>query len=239
MTAKKRAKRKKKPLTKLIPSFLPYRPGRPPKYDPAILPLVKHCAGKLAYTEFQITQVLGITARTLDNWKIEYPEFLRALRLGKVQANARVEEALYHRAIGYTRMLETKRVIEVPAVPEVPATDTAPAIPAMPAHTQVVTTYEEQHYPPSEVAQRYWLGNRDERRWKERKILAHTNEGDKPFKTQTNDVTPPPAANLLDAYFERMARAAGQRADTGAAPNLGPDGRSGPGPAGKGSPRQG
>lgn len=230
MAAKKRAKKKPVPLTKLIPSFIPYKTGRPPKYDPLIIPLVKHLAGKLGYTEFQICGVLNISPRTIDAWKIEYPEFLRSLRLGKRISNKNVEVALYHRAIGYSRMVE-HRTTET--VPKLDATETTLA---MPEHTKEVVTHTEHHFPPSEPAMRLWLTNRDEKRWKETKILQHTQKDGQPFETK--DVTPAPPTRLLDAYLNRMARAAAG-AHPGAHPDLGRDGRPGPGPAGPSAPRKG
>ena len=53
-------------------------------------------------TNKQIAHEMGVTVRTLDNWKKTHPEFLRSLKHGKATPDEDVEAALLRRAKGFT-----------------------------------------------------------------------------------------------------------------------------------------
>ena len=74
--------------------------GRPSKYKPEFVELARKVA-KLGATEQEVAEVLGVSKSTLNNWKGEHPEFLDSLNVGREQADARVTEALFHRAVGF------------------------------------------------------------------------------------------------------------------------------------------
>jgi len=97
---------------------------------------------------------LGISCETLYSWKISYPEFRESITRGKIEADARVAEALYHRACGYSH----------PAVKIfMPAGASEP----------VYAPYTE-HYPPDANAALRWLMNRQPERWRDRRNMDHT-----------------------------------------------------------------
>lgn len=50
-------------------------------------------------TDEQIAKNIGVTARTLENWKSKHVQIFRALKTGKEQANFAVENKLFKRAI--------------------------------------------------------------------------------------------------------------------------------------------
>ena len=50
-------------------------------------------------TDEQIANNIGVTPRTLENWKKKYVQILRALKVGKEQANFAVEGKLFQRAM--------------------------------------------------------------------------------------------------------------------------------------------
>jgi transcriptional regulator with XRE-family HTH domain len=93
----------------------------------------------LGATDVEIAEILGVTERTLTNWKKKSKEFREALSRGKYLADANVADALYHRAIGYK------------------ATDTKFA-----TFEGAITDEREytKHYPPDAMACMYWLNNR-------------------------------------------------------------------------------
>lgn len=55
----------------------------------------------LGATDREIADCLLISYETIKKWKQNYPEFLAELNRGKMEADSKVAEALYHRAIGY------------------------------------------------------------------------------------------------------------------------------------------
>src|ERR1041384_7074197 len=52
----------------------------------------------LGLTDDELAEALGISERTLENWKLRHPEFLEALKRGKSLADAEVAHSLYRRA---------------------------------------------------------------------------------------------------------------------------------------------
>lgn len=55
---------------------------------------------------------IGIGSTTMHRWRHESDDFENALRIGQDQANARVEESLFKRAIGYDYDEDTWELIE-------------------------------------------------------------------------------------------------------------------------------
>jgi hypothetical protein len=72
--------------------------GRPTKFDPKLCDLVYKYA-LLGLTDQQLADALDISLSTLKNYKT-IPEFLTAHRAGKEQADSKVAESLYEKAVG-------------------------------------------------------------------------------------------------------------------------------------------
>jgi len=49
-----------------------------------------------------LARAFKVDPTTIDCWKMQYPEFSRALKAGKEPADERVRRSLYQRAIGYS-----------------------------------------------------------------------------------------------------------------------------------------
>jgi hypothetical protein len=96
-------------------------------------------------TDIEIADILGIGLATLYRWKLEYPVFSRVFKLGKAEADDRVERSLYSRAIGYDYVAEK---------------------PAMTRHGQKTMRYR-QHIPPDTAAAVWYLKNRRPDRWRD------------------------------------------------------------------------
>ncbi len=97
----------------------------------------------------EIAAVIGVSERTLHRWKLEHPEFAVELRLGKEAADRRVEQSLYHRAIGYT--YDTVKIGFYDGKP-------------------VVAEYVE-HVPPDTTAAIFWLKNRKPEEWRDKREI--------------------------------------------------------------------
>lgn len=114
--------------------------------------------GLLGATDKEMADLFGVTERTLNQWKKDYPEFLQSLKKGKSIADANVASRLYNRAIGYD-CKATKF-----ATSEGRITDSK--------------EYTE-HYPPDTTAAIFWLKNRQPEKWRDKKeVDANVNLGD-------------------------------------------------------------
>jgi hypothetical protein len=120
--------------------------GRPRiKYDPDIHPKIAERYAMLhGATDPEIAKIIGISPRTLANWKKRYPDFLQAIKTGKDVADDRVEFGLYERAIGYEHPED--KIFNANGVPLI-----VPTI---------------KHYPPEPKAAEIWLYNRRPNRWR-------------------------------------------------------------------------
>ena len=103
--------------------------------------------------EKQIAKNMGVSIRTLINWKNKFPELAKALSRGKDVADREVENALHKRALGYW-VTETKTTI-------LPDGD-------------VKTEETYRHIVPDTTAQIFWLKNRKPDQWREKNDLTLT-----------------------------------------------------------------
>lgn len=128
--------------------------GQPTKYRPEYCKLaLNYCL--LRATGDDLARFLGVHPRTIDNWKVAHPEFLRSIKAGLEEADAEVASALKHRAMGFkcpeTKVFATKIKVQekdpdgiVSEVEEIKI-------------TKVDVT---KHYPPDTAAAFIWLKNR-------------------------------------------------------------------------------
>lgn len=105
-------------------------------------------------TDEQIANNIGITAKTLYEWKNRYREICKALKKGKEVVDIQVENALLKRALGYDYQEERIEKSEKDG-------------------TKVVQTLK--HIPPDTTAQIFWLKNRRPDKWRD-KPIAEANE---------------------------------------------------------------
>jgi hypothetical protein len=118
--------------------------GRPTRYQERYAEegrkLCEHGA-----TDAQMAGFWGVHENTINNWKRAHPEFAQEVRRGKMMADARVAEALYRRAIGYSH----------------------PAVKIMQHEGKPVVVEYTKHYPPDTQACIFWLKNRQPHLWRD------------------------------------------------------------------------
>jgi hypothetical protein len=134
-------------------------PGRPSSYKPEFA----HQAEKLCElgaTEQELANFFEKNIKTIYRWKIEFPEFCRAIKTGKEVADTRVERSLYHRAVGYEH--EAVKIF-------MPAGASEP----------VYAPYIER-YPPETAAMIFWLKNRKPDVWRDKREMEV--DGDKTIR---------------------------------------------------------
>lgn len=125
--------------------------GRPTEYDPERHPFLAMCLAREGLTEREMAQKLGIGQTTLTRWKSEHSEFRASLKGGKDEADFRVADSLYRRAIGYdyeeTEMVVTSKDGET-----------------KPARVRKV----KKHVAPDVTACIFWLKNRQPEKWRDK-----------------------------------------------------------------------
>lgn len=93
----------------------------------------------------QLAKFYGVCTKTIKNWKSNRL-FLAAMKRGKEIADSQVEEALFHRAIGYSHPEE--KIF---------------------CHEGVIVRADTiKHYPPEPVACIFWLKNRKRLEWRDK-----------------------------------------------------------------------
>ena len=100
------------------------------------------------FTDNEIAAFFAVSPATITTWKHRYPEFLAALKTGKIPTDERVERSLYQRAIGYEQE-EVKIFMPAGALEPVYAKYTA-------------------KYAPDVTACIFWLKNRRPEQWRDK-----------------------------------------------------------------------
>lgn len=140
--------------------------GRPTKYEPASHPERARRLALLGLTDDELAIAFGVSPQTIQNWDDAHPEFLATRARGKADADAKVAERLYHRALGYFHD-DTHITTFQGDVTETPIV---------------------KYYPPDTQAAALWLSNRQGGRWK---LKSSTQQLDK-----DGNPTDPPAPVL-------------------------------------------
>lgn len=138
-------------------------------------------------TDVQIAHNMGITAKTLYEWKKKYGEICESLKRGKEVVDRQVENALLKRAIGY-EYEEISEKYEGGIMTERKVTK-----------KQVV---------PDTTAQIFWLKNRKPEQWRDKRVVddgSNDREGRLIQNMQTiADILQHPAANRSIDDFEEV-----------------------------------
>jgi len=119
--------------------------GRPSEYAKINLDQVKTLARK-GFTDAELAGFFDVAISTIYFWKNEHPEFLEALKLGKEEADNKVERSLFESATGYSHP------------------DTHVAV----SEGQVILTPITKIYKPDTTAGIFWLKNRRPDKWRDK-----------------------------------------------------------------------
>jgi hypothetical protein len=102
-------------------------------------------------TDLEVADLLGVNVATLYRWKLEHSQFARSFKLGKAEADDRVERTLFSRAVGYDFDVEKQ---------------------IMTRHGPQMLRWRE-HAPPDVSTAVAYLKNRRPDRWRDRQIVEH------------------------------------------------------------------
>lgn len=125
--------------------------GRPTKYNDKFHPLLVKAAAWSGMTDKEISEYIGISEATLNNWKAKYPKFLESLNEGKNDPNGRVKNALFQRAIGYD--CDEDKIFN--------------------NNGEALVVPTKKHYPPDPTSMIFWLKNRDKDNWRDKQHIEH------------------------------------------------------------------
>lgn len=111
-----------------------------------------------------IAEGMGVSTSTLREWRKKFPAISAALKRGRAQAIARVENSLFRRAVGYTYNEDTfvEKVNEQTGEKEI-----------------VLTKRVTKHVPADTTAQIFLLTNRSPDEWKRNRTEVLLDDDDK------------------------------------------------------------
>lgn len=112
-------------------------------------------------TEEQIAKNMGVSRSTLSDYKVKYPDILRAIKNSKEVADREVENALFNKATGYT--VKLKKPMKVRHVEYDEASGRKVA-----EYERIEYIEEEVHVPADTTAQIFWLKNRKPNEWRDK-----------------------------------------------------------------------
>ena len=119
--------------------------GRPTDYRQEYAEQAKKLA-EHGLTDQELADFFEVDVRTIYRWKVAFPEFSQSLKLGKDEADDRVERSLYHRAVGYSH--DSVKIFNSEGTP-------------------LIVPYRE-HFPPDNASAIFWLKNRRPDVWRDR-----------------------------------------------------------------------
>ncbi len=110
-------------------------------------------------TDEQIAGNVGITVRSLYNWKKKSVPIFQSLKIGKEVADIEVENALRRKALGFRekeQTVSTRKTVEY---------ENGKRIKEI---TEPIVTEVEKYYPSDTTAQIFWLKNRKPEQWRDK-----------------------------------------------------------------------
>ena len=140
--------------------------GRPTLYQDEFCEQVEKLC-KLGATDKEIADFFDVAESTINNWKLEYPEFLESIKKGKLLADANVAERLFQRAMGFEHDSEEIKVVS-------DGQGLGSSIERVPIR---------KIYPPDTTAAIFWLKNRQKEHWRDKIETGLTDK-------EGNDVKP-------------------------------------------------
>ena len=152
---------------KRAPTTTTKRPhGRPTKYKPEYDELAfKYCL--LGATNEKLAELFEVAVSSIDLWIADHASFSGAVKAGREEADAKVADSLYRRALGYEH-----QAVKIVADARTGAEHIVP--------------YTER-YPPDTTAAIFWLKNRQRAQWRDRTDTTLTGANDGPVQQEVTN----------------------------------------------------
>jgi hypothetical protein len=159
------------------------RTGRPTLYRPELAELARRLA-LLGLTNNEMASAMNVEVGAIQQWKVDHPEFRKAIERGGVHADAKVAQSTYHRALGYR----------------------APAVKIMQHEGEPIIVPYTEHYPPDTQAARLWLTNRQPEKWRDRRDVNVTGTIEQRIMAMTPEERVQDAIELAERIRAHLAR---------------------------------
>jgi hypothetical protein len=154
------------PREDIVVPPLPPRTGRPPGassiYDDDEFPRAARQLCRLGATDADLADWFAVDINTIKNWSCFFARFGAALRVGKGEADDRVERSLWMRAVGYTH-----DAVKIFLIDETTATIRDGAVVEQVTVKKPLVVPYREHVPPEVTACRLWLINRKPEDWRD------------------------------------------------------------------------
>lgn len=132
--------------------------GAPTKYKEGYNEQVyKLCL--LGATDKDIADFFEVTETTVNNWKIEFPEFFESIKRGKQIADSNVADRLYQRALGFEHDSEEIKIVE----------------------GSIERVKVRKVYAPDPTSAIFWLKNRQPEKWRDRSETKLSGDKENPL----------------------------------------------------------
>lgn len=139
----------------------------------------------------RMAELLGVTEKTLSNWGKKHPQLLQAIKEGRDDADAKVSDSLYHRALGY------EYDEQVPLKVKEVTYENGKRLKEV-EHIEVTVVHRV--VPPDNTSMIFWLKNRQKASWRDRQEVTGADGG--PIETTTLTYMP---KQLPDDYFNKAS----------------------------------
>ena len=164
--SKKISKKNKTQLTSKSKSTTePPKAGRPSVFTESLQEkmIALYEKGK---TDVQVAEIVGVSEKTINNWKGKHPTFLQSLKEAKQIADDLVEASLFSRAVGYSHQEEK----------------------TFQHDGEIISHTVTKHYAPDPVSMIFWLKNRQPGRWRDDKRIVVEGEVEHNVKVSKVDL---------------------------------------------------
>ncbi len=161
--------KKNQPSPEKAPEPEPTVMGRPTDYRPEYAREAMVLC-QLGATDAQLADAFDVTVRTVNRWKVTHPDFAAAIRKGKEPADDRVEDTLFHRAMGteYEKAhpFKVKKIIYGSDGKKIQEEE------------RIEVVMVKEVIPPDTTALIFWLKNRRKDQWRDTHQHEHGRPGD-------------------------------------------------------------
>jgi hypothetical protein len=153
--------------------------GRRSKYLQEYDGIAERACEQFGATDAQLSEMLNVTEKTLNNWKCEHESFLQSIKRGKSQFDqGAVEQALHDGATGY---FFPQQLYDS-------------------AKGKVITLWQFKHAETAKIA--LWLCNRDRERWQH--VQGRAKQVDSKVVEPHEEILSPEAAKDYDDLAEAI-----------------------------------
>lgn len=139
--------------------------GRPSKYKEEFAAQAEKLC-QLGATDADLADFFEVNTTTIWRWQSAHKEFCNALKVGKAEADDKVERSLYQKACGYT--FDSEKVFQ--------------------HQGEVIRAKIVEHVPPDTTAGIFWLKNRRSGDWRDKQEVANTHALSDPLEALLKQV---------------------------------------------------